>query len=100
MLTQLVLTNRADIDQKTYFEDYVITGAVCSTCHVAHGPMYHCKCGAIICEACTIWSTTTKNIIRFNPVKRMRKLQRYALEKVKFNSINCNVCKNVVGLRL
>lgn len=99
-IAQLILANRADIDQKTYFEDYECIGVVCSTCYVAHGPMRFCRCGNIMCEACVDWNETESRVINFNPVKRMRKLQRYVLEPMVFNSFNCNKCKKVVGLRL
>ena len=98
--TNLILTNRADIDQKTYFEDYVKTGVVCHTCHVAHGPMRFCRCGNIMCEVCVIWGKTESRVVNLNPKKRMRKLQRYVLEPMGFNSYNCCKCGKVVGLRL
>lgn len=99
-MIELTLSNRADIDSKTFYEDYGITGVCCKTCHCPYGQMYHCMCGNVACDACIGWSETESRVLNFNKNKKTKKKQRYILERIFFNSYNCNKCKRVVGLRL
>ena len=99
-VVSLVLTNRADIDQKTWFEDYGAYGGICNTCHCKYGPMYHCPCSNIMCEACVKWSRSNVSVIDLNQNKRTKARQRYVLQILKFNSYICNKCKKTVGYRL
>ena len=99
-IVSLILSNRADIDQKTFFEDYGAYGAVCHTCYCRYGPMYHCQCNNVMCEACVKWANAKVNVIDLNQNKRTKAKQRYVLQKLKFNSYNCNRCEAVVGYRL
>ena len=96
---ELVLTNRADEHHKNFFEEYGDAAAPCRTCHCGYGPMFVCRCGNIVCEACVVWSRSNTRVLNLNPKKRLRKKQRYVLESMMFNSYNCNICKKVVGYR-
>ena len=98
-MVELILTNRADIDHKTFFEDYGTTGVSCNTCHCGIGPMYHCRCGNIACEACISWSSTESRVLAFNKNRKTKKTQRYILQSMNFHSYNCNKCNKVVALR-
>lgn len=96
----LILSNRSDVDQKTYFEGYGLADKPCKTCHVPYGSMYACKCSNVMCDACVRWSRSDVRVLNLNRNRRTRKKQRYVLETLKFNSYVCNKCKKMVGLRL
>ena len=98
---KLTLSNRADQDQRNYFEEYGLSKLVCSTCHVSYGLIKECGgCGNRICEACALWATGKIRLLAFNKNKRTRKKQRYVLEYLRIPTICCNNCNKTVGYRL